>query len=362
LKGKILIVGLGSVGGYVLEFLARNLSTGKIIVGSRDEEWGIKKTNITKIGAALMGFYPDISSIKMDLNDIEGTAETLREVQPDIILNSTRKVKGIKFGSISVPLDAGYAMWLCWHLQLPYKLALAIRKAGIQPKFINTSYSDAVCPVLSKLGLAPTVGVGNINHLIPRIQRAVSEEIRVPANNVSVYMVGSHFHDVIISREGRSGGAPYLLKVLVYGEDVTDKLGPEKIFSKCNIPVPTDKERNLMVASSATKMITAIINDTKEIVHSPGPNGLIGGYPVQVSANGVKVVLPSDWSLEEAIRVNKESMKFDGLEEIKDDGTIVFTEKIVKIFREAFSFYCPELKVSEWEKRGEELLQRVFKS
>lgn len=353
-------MGLGSAGGYILEFLARSDVAAKIIVASRDEEWGVKKTNLTKIGAALMGYYPDTSFRRMDVNDTERTAQILQEVRPDIIVNSTRQIKGVKYGATSFPLGAGYAMWLCLNLRLPYHLALAIKRAGLNPLVINTTYPDAVCAVLDKLGLAPTVGVGNINHLIPRIQIAVSQLLNVPVSNVDVYMVACHFHDVAISRHGTSKGAPYLMKVLVYGEDVTGRLGAEHVFSKCAIPVPTDKERNLMVASSAIKMITAMMNDTQEVIHAPGPNGLIGGYPVRVGAEGVQLALPNDWPVEEAIKTNTEAMKFDGLKEIKDDGTIFFSDETVKAFRETFGFDCPELKVSDWEKKADELSRKVF--
>jgi hypothetical protein len=79
-----------------------------------------------------------------------------------------------------------------------------------------------------------------------------------------------------------------------------------------------------------------------------------------VGAEGVQLALPNDWSLEEAVKTNIEAMKFDGLEEIKDDGTIVFSNETVKAFREKFGFDCPELKVSDWETKAEELSRRVF--
>jgi hypothetical protein len=360
LKDKVLIVGLGSTGGYVLEFLARSGDIGELVAASRDEEWCERKTNLAKIGAGLMSHYPNISSRKIDVNDIERTAETLREVRPDIILNSTRQLKGIKYGATSFPLGAGYAMWLCLNLRLPYNLGLAIKEARIHPHVVNTTYPDAVCAVLGKLGMPPTVGVGNINHLVPRIQIAVSQLMNVHPKNVQVYMVGCHFHDISISRQGTSKGAPYLLKILVYGEDVTDRLGPEKVFSKCNIPVPVDKERNLMVASSAVRMIMAIANDSKEVLHAPGPLGLIGGYPVRVGADGVKLALPGDWLPDDAVKTNMEAMKFDGLEEIQEDGTIVFSKQLVKTFRDKFDFDCPVLTFSDWERRAKELSQKVF--
>ena len=42
-----------------------------------------------------------------------------------------------------------------------------------------------------------------------------------------------------------------------------------------------------------------------------------GGYPVILDANGVKINLPNEISLEEAIKINEESGKLDSIEKIK---------------------------------------------
>jgi len=60
-------------------------------------------------------------------------------------------------------------------------------------------------------------------------------------------------------------------------------------------------------------------------------------------------------SLEEAIKINEEAQKFDGIQEIKEDGTVVFTEKAVRTMREMLSYECKELKLEESEERAIEL-------
>jgi hypothetical protein len=82
---------------------------------------------------------------------------------------------------------------------------------------------------------------------------------------------------------------------------------------------------------------------------------LPGGYPVRLSAKGAEVVLPEELSLKEAVRINEEAQKFDGIQEIKNDGTVVFTEKAVKIMREMLNYECETLKIEESEERAMEL-------
>ena len=54
-------------------------------------------------------------------------------------------------------------------------------------------------------------------------------------------------------------------------------------------------------ASSALKNLKAMLFNENLRTHSPGPNGLPGGYPVLLNKDGADVVLPDDISLEEAI-------------------------------------------------------------
>jgi hypothetical protein len=88
------------------------------------------------------------------------------------------------------------------------------------------------------------------------------------------------------------------------------------------------------VASSAVKNMMAMINNTNELTHLPGPNGLPGGYSVRVGGKGAEVVLPEGITFEQAVQVNLAALKFDGIEEIKDDGTIVFTEETLQLTKE----------------------------
>lgn len=70
-------------------------------------------------------------------------------------------------------------------------------------------------------------------------------------------------------------------------------------------------------------------------------------YPIRVSAKGVEVILPEEIKLEEAIRINNEALKYDGLEEIKDDETLIFTEKAGRIMSETIGMNVRHLKLKK---------------
>ena len=102
-------------------------------------------------------------------------------------------------------------------------------------------------------------------------------------------------------------------------------------------------------------MLLSIYNNTGEISHVAGPDGMVGGYPVRLSQEGAKLALPKEISLEEAIKINWESQRLEGIEEIKDDGTVVFTDNNCQIMKELLNYDCKTMKIDECEQRAVEL-------
>ena len=70
------------------------------------------------------------------------------------------------------------------------------------------------------------------------------------------------------------------------------------------------------------------------------------------------MVLPGI-SREKAIEINKAGGRIDGIEEIKEDGTVVFCDKNVEYMREVVGYDCKELKLDECEERAKELGERL---
>lgn len=364
---KILVIGLGSLGGHILEFLARSRGPTEIIGADYDEQRGLQKTNNVMLGAANMGFYPRMKFSKMDLNDIDGTSTILQNEQPDVVVNASTLQSWWVIGT-QLPedaylklLDAGLGPWTPMHLTLTHKLMQAVRKSGVKAHVVSCSFPDAVNCILSKVGLAPTVGIGNFDLLVPRIKKGVSDKLGVPMNNVTVFMLGYHYHDVRVEEFGTTGGAPYFLRILVGDRDVTEEVNGERMLLT-PIPTPPLTGSDSQVASSAVKNILAIANDTNELTHAPGPQGLPGGYPVRLSAKGAEVVIPAGLTLKEAIHINEEAQKYDGIERIEDDGTVVLTEKAHQIMKDMLHYDHERFSIKESEARAHELreLYRQF--
>ena len=103
-KTRIMIIGLGSVGNYLLNYL---LSTSdeniEIITVGRNAEKMQCDVNIARV-ASLIRHQNRTNVIVeggVDLENIESITECLEKYQPDIIVNTSRVYAGLKYGSIS---------------------------------------------------------------------------------------------------------------------------------------------------------------------------------------------------------------------------------------------------------------------
>ena len=200
---------------------------------------------------------------------------------------------------------------------------------------------------------------------VHRLKRIVARDLEVPFQSVTIYGVGHHGTFYTKRLDG-----PYWVKILVGGEDVTKKYPNQKLMEMYHKVgygasaqyegAPVDQMRT---AASFLNNVLAIYYDTRKThVCVPAPNGLPGAYPARLSAEGAEVVLPGI-TLKEAIRINEEGAKMDGIEKVKDDGTVVFLDQNVEYMRQVVGYHCKELKIEESEERAKELnrgLKRLY--
>lgn len=360
----LMIIGLGELGGIALEILARVPNITKVVTADLNEDHGVRRTNTALMGASYLNLYPNIEFVKIDLNNIEETAKIIREINPRIIYSATTLQSWWVIDALPKNVHAqlykdfcGLGPWIPMHLLLVYKLMQAVKKSGVNSLVINSSFPDNVNAVLGKIGLAPNVGIGNIDLIVAPWRKVVSEILNVPLRGVRVYIFGHHYSSYNLGRTGTGLSAPYYLKIMVEDKDVTENFEIKELAKE--IPLRAKRtpgsQVNWVVAASAVKIILGIMNDTNELSHAPGPEGLVGGYPVHINKDGAKVFIPEGMTREKAIQINEEAQKWDGIERIEQDGTVVFTDDAHTTFKDLLGYDCKEMKIEEIEMRAKEL-------
>ena len=369
-KIKVMIIGLGSVGAYLLDYLvSKNDPAIHMVVVGRDEKKLQTKVNIVRVAALIREVNQSQIDVEggVDLNDIDAIARAIQKHQPDFIVNSSRAYPGLKYGSISWDNIRAYGIWTPLSIRFTKNVMEACEKADSHAIVINTSYSDAVIPWLKSAGKAyPDFGSGNLNHLVPRIRFAVADMLGVEDFwNVDVMFAAGHFHDVCISKEGQTEGVDLPLKVYYKGEE--KDLPKDEIFAACSIAMPTDQTRNMMNASSNYQIISAVIDAirTKENqrVFSPGFDGNIGGYPVQIGYRDGELsawIDESVFSFEEMNKADRASIALDGVEDVVD-GSLIYTDDLIRKTKVKFNVELPKkVAYDDIEKTAEFIIQEII--
>lgn len=369
-KIVIMILGLGSVGTYLLDFLiSRNDETMKLVVVGRNAERIENNINIVRISALIRRLNRSeiILESGVDFNEAEQIADCIEKYQPDFIVNSSRVYSGLKYGSISWTNLRAYGIWSPLAIKYIRNIMRACDMADMKGIVINTSYSDAVIPWLKTAGQPyPDFGSGNINHLVPRIKYAVAQIKKISDFwNVDVMFATAHFHDVVISKEGHAEGVPQLLKVFYRGEEL--EIEQNEIFNLCKIPMPTDEKRNMMNASSNYDIITSVIEAVRygesRKIFSPGVFGEIGGYPVQIDSTGDILrtyIDESVFTLEEMRAANRKSIALDGVENV-ENGQLIYTDHLVRKVADVFGVSLPQIvEFEEIDKIAEYIIEKII--
>jgi len=362
-RPQILLIGLGGVGGYALEFLVRAERIVDIVAADTDGDWGRRKVETAQRGATLQGFFPRIEFVELDLNAIDATAELIDRLQPELIFNcATAQTWWVRRQYLAPEqadrlAAAGAGPWLATHLALARKLMLAIQSCGWAGPVINSGFADASNTVLARNGLEPTMGLGNIDLIVPGIRNRAAKVLDVPVDNVQVLAVMHHYH-LSCFYQAAADTPPYFLRIMVGDRDVTGVLDAKELVHAAAKAGARGQALDPLVAASGVKNALGLLYDSGILTHTNGPRGLPGGYPVRVRRSGVELFLPQGLSLEEAVRINEDAQRGDGIERIGDDGTVFYTDQAVQIMKDVLDYDLKPLRFDEIDGRCDELVAR----
>lgn len=347
---RIGILGLGSVGNYLLEYLNNwDFQDVEIFVGCRNVVKAQSDVNIARVARLIRGKSPKpMHIIELDLDDVASIVKFFTEVSPDFVVNSSRAYSGLKYGSISWHTIRAYGLWTPLAIKYIRNIMAAHKQSESSAVVINTSYSDAVIPWLKSAGMSyPDFGSGNLNHLVPRIKMAAAEMFELPKpSDVEVTLATSHFHDVVISKEGQTEGIEPLLH-LDYNGETLRCVDVSALWKRCAIAMPVDAKRNMMNASSNFEIISKIVETIRDgkrcVLHSPGVGGNLGGYPVVIDATGDSLGMfynERHFSFEEMNAINRRSIALDGIEDVRG-GVLYWTSYLAEKVNRCFGVDIP---------------------
>jgi hypothetical protein len=274
--------------------------------------------------------------VELDALDGDALAALLAREQPALVAQCASLWSPWLLNGRTDPLanalrDGGFALQLPAQLPIIANVMRAARAVGLAAPVVNCSHPDVTHPVLARLELAPTIGIGNAGMILGLIQATLKLRDGV-APLVRVLAHHGHVTPVV-----RADGCDILPHPRVFlGEDGV----PADALAFAGAPIPSTPELNALSAAHALLLVRALLSDGAPVrTSAPGPLGLPGGFPVAISSGRVVLDLPPGLALEDALQLQAASAALDGVAAIDNDGTVRFTEHA----RQAVAAVAPEL-------------------
>ncbi len=358
-----MLVGLGDLGGVLLEFLTRQPEISSILVASRNVKKGQARVHLAQLGAVAQGLNPELRFQPLDLDRPEEVAQCVSETQPDLIVN-TATLQAWWWPQSLPPRPArqlqeiGFGVWLPVHLALTQQLMRALRWCGFQGPVVSAPFPDVVNPILGCQGLAPSCGLGNLDEIVAKVKWLAACQSGCRPQQLEITLVAHHALQAfaLASRPDRGMMPPFFLRVTQPG-DVKSSLDPEKLLRR-SLPLPAGRATHYLTAGSAVRLILGLLGRDRVRLHVPGPQGLPGGYPVWVGRGRVVLDTDAGLSREEMIEINQRSHRFDGIERIEEDGAAIFRPEAAERLEALMDYRCDRLAPEDAAGQAAEMMAK----
>nr|WP_328796059.1 hypothetical protein [Halosaccharopolyspora lacisalsi] len=329
----MLIIGVGDIGERIADGLAAGSRVRRLLLAGRSAAGDSVAATVASARDCL------VEPARLDASRQNEVAELLAATRPDLVVHCASlrgpwTMSGRTDPAARAVAAAGLGVRLPYQLPLILSVMRAARQAGYTGPVANLSFPDVTGPVLARLGLPPTVGLGNAAKMQLRVRAAL--RAAHPDRPMPLIRVLGHHAQVFDVMQARPPADPEQRCRVYLGEH-----GQRSDSLAYRAPALAPGPRyNTVTAAAAIPVLEALLPGAGPLRHSTAaPAGLPGGYPVRIVDGSVALDLPPGLSEAEAVAVNERMAAGDGIDSIDDDGTVHLTPASQK----AVADIAPEL-------------------
>jgi hypothetical protein len=316
----VVIIGTGDMG----ERLATGLATGGrvrhlVLVGRSTAALAAVGATLSSVSDCL------VEPVEADAMRPDDVAELLARTRPHLVvqcaaLRSPWALAGRDDAAARAVAAAGLGVRLPYQLPVILSVMRAAKDAGYAGPVANLSFPDVTGPILRRLGLAPTIGLGNAGMILRRVRAAL--RAAEPEASPPLIRILGHHAQVYAAMQAQEPADPGHRCQVYVGED-----GQRDDGLAYQAPALAPGLRyNAVAAAAALPVLEALLPGATSLRWStPAPGGLPGGYPVLIANGAVTLDLPPGLTEQDAIAFNESMARWDGIDRIDADGTVHFT-------------------------------------
>ena len=320
---RVLVIGPGDMGARVMTGLAFTPGVHELVLA------GVPAA----AGEEVVGMVRSTTDVAARFNVADCTDHSvvealLADAKPDVIvqcasLTSPWALTGRTDDAARAIASAGLAVTLPMQLPVVRSVMSAVRATGFAGPVANLSFPDVTNGVLDRLGLAPTIGLGNVTMQLLRVRGALRAELGPEAELPLVRVIGHHNQVYPVMRAEPPADPNDRVRVFLgeHGERADH-------LAYVGHPYAAGVVYNQVTAAACIGVVEALLPGAPATrISAPAPFGLPGGYPVVIEDGAIRLDLPPGQELDEASAWQSSIARNDGVESIAADGTLTFTER-----------------------------------
>jgi len=321
MTADILVFGTGNFAGRIVCDLAAAAETPvEVVIAGRNEARLAWLRTAANARALIFRRAARFTTDPVDITAPDQLASAIARHRPKVVVQaasaqpaSVISVQGNRWSGLVA--EAGLSVTAVFQAQLSLRVLQAIEAAGGQAQFVNACFPDVVNALLSARGHRVACGIGNVGILGTAF--AAEAGLTEPG---ALRMI-AHYQTITPFRRPPAERTGPLPRVWIGDDEIADvatrfgrvQLTPEPaldISGACGVP-----------------LLLAMAEGRAWRGHVPGPNGLIGGYPVRFDGSRITLDLPPGLSAEEASAWNRQFEERCGLV-IEPDGHARYSGKL----------------------------------
>ena len=349
---RVVVIGCGDMGERLAAGLAASGAVRELVLAGRPQD------EITAKATTIASSYDcRVRAVEVDdARDQAAVERLLGDASPDLVLQTAAlqspwALVGRTDAAARAVVAAGLGLRLPFQLPVLLSVMRAVRDVGLGCPVANISLPDATHAILARLGLAPTVGLGNAAMQLMRVRAAL--RARRPDGELPLVRVVGHHAQVYGVMQAQPPADPADRPWVYLGEE---GLRDDALAYAAPALAPGVRY-NQVTAAAALPVLRALLPGAAPLRWStPAPLGLPGGYPVRIADGGVDLDLPADVGRDEAVAFHERIGRADGIDRVDDDGTVHFTDEA----REAVAAVAPDLAeplaIADIDRRAARLL------
>jgi hypothetical protein len=320
----------------------------RIAIAGRSRDRVLGLVGIVNSRAAAVGSGSRFAGHVIHWEENSSVAQLVANTQPKVILHTASlqspwELQNRTSQWSKLVACAGFGVTLPLQSSLAIRLAYEIKRHAPRTLLVNACYPDAVNPVLRRLGLPITSGIGNVGILSAAIRQNIAKS--------PLQVIAHHYHVTSLLGDGQRQGKGHGPGIWIEHKRARLDLAAIETIRRAS-----GDRLNLITSATVLPILDGLMFEKLVHTHAPGPNGLPGGYPILIRHHSISLELPKQVGERGAVAMNQDAANSDGIV-VCEDGMISLSDRAMDALARHSRVFAQRFPVTQLSEVSSQLLE-----